>query len=110
MVSIGTSLRLFVWAMVTLGLIMYMCAIIFVEGLAMHITDALYETDAAFEADVREHWCSVLQAMITEYKSVLGGQPWGVVLESLEIAGPFYYWAFIFYVGLIVIAVLKLLT
>jgi len=97
--------------MVTLILIMYMCAIVFVEGIAAHLlaTPAAEITDE-LQASVRDHWSSMPAAILTEYETITGGRPWATVLEPIKAAGGFYHFLFLVYIALLVIAVLRLLT
>lgn len=109
--SIAVSLRSFLWCCFLLIILMYMCAVVFVDGIASHI---LSMPSSEIDEDVRvatnEHWGSLGRAMFTEYKSVTGGNPWGTVVDPLQAAGGFYFALFLLYIGGLVLAALKLFT
>lgn len=111
MLSIAHSLHTFFWAMVMLWLILYMCAIVFVQGVADYIRNSSeYTVPDEIQQDCFEDWGSMHKAMITEYKAIAGGGPWGHVTDGLWHTGPFYYYFFLFYIAVVVLAVFKLLT
>jgi len=111
MVSIGRSLHSFFWAMLTLALIMYMFAIVFLEGIALYLQDTPTDSiDETTRTIIYENWDSIATAMLTEYKSVTGGLPWSHIIQPIEAAGLFYHILFLAYIALLVIAVLRLLT
>jgi len=49
-------------------------------------------------------------SMITLAKAVTGGSPWGLAYEALKPLGAFYLSIFLFFVALLTLAVLRLLT
>merc|ERR1719336_890970 len=104
-------MRSFFWALVTLVLIMYMCAIVFCEGIAvyLHNTSELIIDDSVINS-IDKNWASLGLAMLTEYKAITGGAPWGSVLEPIQAAGMPYVFIFLLYIAFLVIAVLRLLT
>lgn len=111
MLAIAHSLQTFFWAMVMLCLILYMCAIVFVQGVADYIGNSSeYIVPDEIEQDCFENWGSMHKAMLTEYKAIAGGGPWGHVTDGLYHAGSFYYYFFLVYIAVVVLAVFKLLT
>merc|ERR1711865_181610 len=50
------------------------------------------------------------KAMLTEFKIVSGGGPWGQVFGTIEASGDIYRVLFLLYIAFFKIAMLKLLT
>eukprot|EP00928_Gymnodinium_smaydae_P020814 TRINITY_DN18047_c0_g1_i1.p1 TRINITY_DN18047_c0_g1~~TRINITY_DN18047_c0_g1_i1.p1 ORF type:complete len:625 (+),score=91.54 TRINITY_DN18047_c0_g1_i1:58-1932(+) len=113
-VSIAYSLQSFFWAMIVLLLLMYICAIVFVQGVSAYILSTpLSLIQDSVKISTMNHWSSMPKAILTEYKAVTGGGPWGVAegpLDALQAAGMVYFMVFLIYISLLAIAVLRLLT
>eukprot|EP00931_Biecheleriopsis_adriatica_P008633 TRINITY_DN109782_c0_g1_i1.p1 TRINITY_DN109782_c0_g1~~TRINITY_DN109782_c0_g1_i1.p1 ORF type:complete len:603 (-),score=120.97 TRINITY_DN109782_c0_g1_i1:20-1798(-) len=111
LISVTSSLKSFFWSLVTLALVMYICAIVMVSGVAEYLrTPAATSDDLRVQAIALANWGSVWLGMLTLYRSVTGGGPWKDVVEPLERADTFYYAMFLLYIAVLVIGLLKLLT
>merc|ERR1719162_965577 len=111
MISFVSSIQTFWWGMLTIMLMIYMVAIVILQG----VTEFISATPAGqLEADVlevvRESWGSLGKAVLTQYMAVTGGGPWGKAIAPLWLAGPLYYGVWLLYVAVMAMAILKLLT
>merc|ERR1719183_449170 len=92
-------------------LMMYMCAIVFVQGAAEYLVSTpAHEVPDRVRDEISADWGSLHKAILTEYKAIAGGGPWGNLVHSLWDIGPFYYFFFLLYIAVLVLAVFKLLT
>eukprot|EP00931_Biecheleriopsis_adriatica_P017243 TRINITY_DN12420_c0_g3_i1.p1 TRINITY_DN12420_c0_g3~~TRINITY_DN12420_c0_g3_i1.p1 ORF type:complete len:535 (+),score=100.00 TRINITY_DN12420_c0_g3_i1:30-1607(+) len=111
LISVTSSMNCFFWSLVTLALIMYICAIVMVSGVTEYLKmPAVSSDELRIRSIALQHWGSLWLAMETLYRSVTGGGPWGMFVEPLQKAGEFYYMLFITYIAILVIGLLKLLT
>lgn len=111
MISFVSSIQTFWWGMVTIMLMIYMVAIVILQGVAEFVsaTPADEIEESVLEV-VRESWGSLGKAILTQYMAVTGGGPWGKAISPLWLAGPLYYGIWLLYVALMAMAILKLLT
>eukprot|EP00747_Dinoflagellata_sp_TGD_P208038 gnl/TRDRNA2_/TRDRNA2_81561_c0_seq1.p1 gnl/TRDRNA2_/TRDRNA2_81561_c0~~gnl/TRDRNA2_/TRDRNA2_81561_c0_seq1.p1 ORF type:complete len:632 (+),score=121.38 gnl/TRDRNA2_/TRDRNA2_81561_c0_seq1:58-1953(+) len=104
----GSLLSLF-WCFVMLAFVLYVFALIFLQGftLLMQESDQVSqsEADAIFTK-----YGSVEKTMLTLFNHVTGGAGWEESYDLLVLCGPLYSCAFIFYVGFFNFAVLNILT
>merc|ERR1712176_1453209 len=90
---------------------MYMFAVVFLDGMAQYLIDTPPERiDQIVYDGFLNNWGSLGQAMLTLYGSITGGAPWTTVLPPVKETGEFYFILFLFYIALLAIAMLRLLT
>jgi hypothetical protein len=111
MMSIAHSFSSFFWSVMTMALIMYMGSILLVQGVATYVYETPPEEmkDQVMSSCMKD-WGGMTSAMITLFKAIAGGGPWGIFTDPLEEAGLFYFVFFLLYIAFFVIALLKLLT
>eukprot|EP00931_Biecheleriopsis_adriatica_P017240 TRINITY_DN12420_c0_g1_i4.p1 TRINITY_DN12420_c0_g1~~TRINITY_DN12420_c0_g1_i4.p1 ORF type:complete len:532 (+),score=93.65 TRINITY_DN12420_c0_g1_i4:39-1634(+) len=111
LISVTSSMNSFFWSLVTLALIMYICAIVLISGVTEYLkVPSASSDDLRIRAEAATKWGSIWRAMDTLFSSVTGGAPWGNVVEPLQKAGGLYYPTFLLYIAVLVIGLLKLLT
>jgi Ca2+-binding EF-hand superfamily protein len=110
-VSVAHALRSLVWVVLAQLLLMYMFALLMVNGVSSYLLNA---NRAELPEDVRqtaaEYWGSLPRGMLTLYQSVTGGGPWRSVTSPLLAAGPLHYTLFLLYIAVLVLVVLRLFT
>jgi len=111
MLGMAHSMRTFFWSMVALLLMMYVCAIVLVQGVAEYLMDTPYDKiDAELLKGCVSDWGSVRIAIISEFKSIAGGAPWGTITDPLWHAGQMYYYFFLLFIAVMALVFLKLIT
>eukprot|EP00931_Biecheleriopsis_adriatica_P017242 TRINITY_DN12420_c0_g2_i1.p1 TRINITY_DN12420_c0_g2~~TRINITY_DN12420_c0_g2_i1.p1 ORF type:complete len:552 (+),score=86.43 TRINITY_DN12420_c0_g2_i1:23-1678(+) len=111
LISVTSSMNFFFWSLVTLAIIMYICAIVMCDGVSEYLkVPAVSSEDLRIRDIAINHWGSIWLAMDTLYRSVTGGGPWGTFIEPLQKAGDFYFALFLMYIAILVIGLLRLLT
>jgi hypothetical protein len=108
LVALTHSMKTFIWTMLAMALMMYMIAVILVMGVADYLEESASPNDGKIAA--LDHWGSIGQAMLTNYKAVTAGEPWGEAIDSIVVAGKFYFWLWLVYIGLLMFSVLRVLT
>eukprot|EP00931_Biecheleriopsis_adriatica_P081581 TRINITY_DN54928_c0_g1_i1.p1 TRINITY_DN54928_c0_g1~~TRINITY_DN54928_c0_g1_i1.p1 ORF type:complete len:531 (+),score=107.49 TRINITY_DN54928_c0_g1_i1:26-1618(+) len=108
MISILNSMNVFFWAMVTLGMLIYMWSIFFVGAIATSVQRGTL--DEEMTKAVLDNWSTMSTGMLTLFRSVTGGAPWGAAAAPLHATHPIYLMFFLLYIAILLIAVLKLLT
>jgi len=109
--SIASSFRSLLWAMVMLLLIMYIFALCFIQGATMYILETQpKDISAEVEESLFIHWTTVLDALNTLFMAISGGTDWINPLIACEAMGNLYHFLFVFYILFATIAVLNVLT
>jgi len=110
-VSVAHALRSLVWVVMAQMLLMYMFALLLVNGVSAYLLHAdKGEVSEDVERVSREYWGTLPRALLTLYESVTGGGPWRTVTSPLLAAGPMQYTLFLLYIALLVLVVLRLFT
>lgn len=107
--SIVAGLRSFFWVFLVLLMLKYVFGLIFVQG----VTNFLHEEEnmePALREALLNDWGSIFDAMLTLYRPVSAGGPWGPTATRLRKVGFAYFLVFIVYLAFIIFALLKLLT
>lgn len=98
------------WAMAMLIIILFVMALVFVQGSANYLKEQGHElSDNTFE-DFMTHFGSVFETMISLYKAMTGGNDWGIYFDLLVRVGPFYATAFLSYTAFFCFALFNILT
>lgn len=105
---IASSLKPLFWCASMLVVFYYIFGIIFVYAATGYFADP--DQDKSRQADVEKHWGSVAQAMLSLFKASTGGEDWGLVSESLQDVGNFYFILFLFFISFIILALMNILT
>lgn len=97
------------WSIVMLLFIFYLFGLIFVQGIASHIHDEGPDgISDEHRGDIMDSFGSVQKAMVTLFKTAMGGQDWEVYYNLVEPFGNKVL--FLFFVAFIQIALLNILT
>merc|ERR1719162_640924 len=108
------GIRSFIWVFLLLLIMKYACGIMFIQGVVQFLEtkpqfgDAIGIREDEYLSALVTEWGTVANAMLSLYKPVSGGGPWGKTADRLWPVGKIYYTVFILYLAFIVFAVLKL--
>lgn len=105
------SMRSMLWSLVLLVLVLYMFAIIFVQGVVHRLTTE-YETSPSGTPDdaLVEFWGSVSDAMITLFMSSCGGIDWKEAVSPLYYVGSSFVLLFFLYISVFTFVVVNTVT
>jgi len=108
LVPITQSVRSLFWTMLMLSIILYIFAIVFLQGVA----DAFLDDEVVGKQaeDLMIHFGSVKDAMTSLYMAITGGDDWSKYADLLKGVGLTYYYFFFFYIAFLTFAVLNILT
>jgi len=112
--SIAHSGKTFFWGLVLMAFMAYLCCVVTLSGMAeyldRHKLSDYSELDETVRDSILRNWSSLLEAMLTQYRSVTGGGPWGNSVQPVRESGTFYFTIFLLYVAALLMGVMKLLT
>jgi hypothetical protein len=112
--SIANSGKTFIWGIILMSLMAYLCCVVVLQGLTEYLEVQKQTQYDGLSEQVRlsleMNWSSLGSAMITQYRTVTGGGPWGLTVEPLRQCDWFYYAVFLMYIAMLMVAVSKLLT
>eukprot|EP00928_Gymnodinium_smaydae_P020336 TRINITY_DN17862_c1_g1_i1.p1 TRINITY_DN17862_c1_g1~~TRINITY_DN17862_c1_g1_i1.p1 ORF type:complete len:914 (-),score=216.55 TRINITY_DN17862_c1_g1_i1:106-2787(-) len=96
------------WCFVMLAFVLYVFALIFLQGLAAHLaTSTVTPEDKALAL---KWFGSVDVSMCTLYKAVTGGNDWDMYYRVVGLCGQFYDTAFLFFTFFFIFALFNILT
>jgi len=105
------------WCFVMLTMVIYVFALVFVQGLSGYLANELTEMNSAETGqmpenmeEIKECFGSVQQAMLTLYMAVTGGDDWSNYYNILIHAGLPYGIAFIFFTFFFIFSLFNILT
>jgi len=105
--SVLCSLASLTWAIVFLAFVLYLFSLVIIQDVSAHIRDI----ESVPNPLLIEYYGSLLDAMITLFMAITGGDDWRQLLEPLqEFSKLFYTPFFIFYVAFTVFGVMNVLT
>lgn len=107
--SITNSFCGLFWAFVTLALILYIFALMFVQGLTGYVIDEGVNVGPINE-QIKYYFGSVQTAALTLYKCTSGGLNWHDMYVIVSEAGPIASAQYIFFIGFFNFALLNILT
>merc|ERR1712048_1510239 len=96
-------------ALVTLSLLIYVFAIIFMGGIASYLSSGVH-MDEDVKKVALNNWASLADAAVTLLRSITGGGPWGAIVVPLREANELYHILFLVYIAVLSLAIMKLLT
>mmetsp|Transcript_43521 Transcript_43521/g.100171 ORF Transcript_43521/g.100171 Transcript_43521/m.100171 type:complete len:731 (-) Transcript_43521:143-2335(-) len=116
--SIAGSLVMLFWAMLMLGLMMYMFGLCFIYGCSEYLMDV--DTDHLLDPEskdsqavggIRFYYRSIWMSTITLYMAVTGGSDWEPLAAPLKrFNNQLYYYIFLFYIAFSFVSVLNVVT
>lgn len=110
-VAIAHSLACWAWAMFVLVFVMLAAAIAFVEGISSFLeSTAPHDISSDLLLSVEGDWSSVWAAVLTEFKCITGGGPWGQVIAPISSAGVTYLGLFVMYIAITTVAMMRVVT
>lgn len=100
------------WAFVFLVMVMFMCSILFLQGVANTLDDMEWNTERQrlMHDHVQMWFGSLGDAMLSLLAAVTGGQDWLEIKKPLDEVGVMYGAAFIVYLLFITVGVMNVLT
>lgn len=98
------------WTFVMLGFILYVFALIFLQGMIDYLKSSGNKDDPTELELVHGQFGSMTTSMLSLYKAVTGGDDWGVYHEVIDKAGPLYSGFFIAFVFFFTFALFNILT
>lgn len=107
--SIFSTLKSLIWALILLGIIIYMFSIIFTQS----VTDFIKEDSqiTAIESTaLRQDWGRLATSMFTLYLIVTNGRDWYELVDSLATVDPGLIFVLLVYISFIYFAVLNVVT
>eukprot|EP00434_Breviolum_minutum_P026505 symbB.v1.2.023431.t1/scaffold2143.1/size88057/2 len=113
--SIIYTLKSLIWAMILLGLIVYVFSVLFAQA----VGDALiqYSTgspdnvlDDVDIAGMRRYFGTLEDTMLSLFMSIAGGVSWEEVVRPLKVISVFWVVVFLFYIAFTYFAVLNVVT
>jgi len=108
LIALANSAVALLWAVVMLGFVLILFALIFVNAAATYLaTVAGVEPDAEI---VREYFCSLPMTLLTLFMSMTGGIDWWVGAKAMLSIHPAYAVLFVLFVLLMVVVVLNVIT
>jgi len=111
MTMIGQSFRSLFWALLMLGLIMYMFGLCFLQGVTGYLEDNKdREIDPQVRLAIEKYWDSIYDAICTLFMAITRGIDWRLASEPLEEVGQAYHMLFLLYISFTMFAALNILT
>lgn len=92
------------WATLCVGLLMYLCAIVFLQGATAFVAE-----DVLTHEVLRKHYGSLWQACYTLLLAITNGVPWGPLAEDLALISPMFKYLFALYVTFVMFGILNVL-
>mmetsp|Transcript_152366 Transcript_152366/g.486839 ORF Transcript_152366/g.486839 Transcript_152366/m.486839 type:complete len:610 (-) Transcript_152366:90-1919(-) len=111
--SIMLTLKALVWAMILLGMNIYLFAILFTQIATpelLGLPSPCSEVCEAHQAALMKYWGSLPLSMLTLFASVTGGLDWWLVSEPLMRISLVYMLMFLLYISVTVFAMLNVIT
>eukprot|EP00929_Paragymnodinium_shiwhaense_P111517 TRINITY_DN7964_c0_g1_i3.p1 TRINITY_DN7964_c0_g1~~TRINITY_DN7964_c0_g1_i3.p1 ORF type:complete len:661 (-),score=69.69 TRINITY_DN7964_c0_g1_i3:192-2174(-) len=106
----GCAMSLF-WAVIMIGLVLLLFALLFVQALANHLQDeGDAVTDNVSKDDIVEMFGSVESAILRLLELACGFGDWWAVYQVVAVTGPFTSTLFVFFTLFITIAVWNIVT
>mmetsp|Transcript_105885 Transcript_105885/g.297726 ORF Transcript_105885/g.297726 Transcript_105885/m.297726 type:complete len:515 (-) Transcript_105885:178-1722(-) len=109
MFAIMGSIKGMFWSIVLTVCVLYMFALVFVQGIAFH-----FETESDIDPLIKEsivlNFGSMGSAMISMFSSITGGVDWNEVADPLRHVGASYYATFCLFIAFFIFVVLNTIT
>ncbi|CAE7037917.1 unnamed protein product [Symbiodinium natans] len=118
--SIISTLKALFWALILLGLIVYVFAVLFTQAVYDYNNDNNVTAIAAEDwasKDVQDYyaasfryWGSLAKSMLSLFMSIAGGVSWEEAVTPLNRISPIWTFCFLFYIAFTYFAVLNVVT
>ena len=109
--SILHTMKALFWALLLLGLIVYVFGILFAQAAYDYVSDP---ANPALPPEVQEryerYFESLLKSMLAMFMSITGGVSWEEVITPLMYVSPFWPACFVFFIAFSYLAVLNVVT
>mmetsp|Transcript_22155 Transcript_22155/g.63530 ORF Transcript_22155/g.63530 Transcript_22155/m.63530 type:complete len:560 (+) Transcript_22155:79-1758(+) len=99
-----------VWCSLMILFVVYVFALLIVQGLAQDLRDPESRFDQVTEAAILDEFGSVRSAMLSLIECTTGGHDWGTSLDLLWHSDSFVPWAFMAYIGFFALAAWNIVT
>eukprot|EP00928_Gymnodinium_smaydae_P062050 TRINITY_DN45996_c0_g1_i1.p1 TRINITY_DN45996_c0_g1~~TRINITY_DN45996_c0_g1_i1.p1 ORF type:complete len:665 (-),score=69.03 TRINITY_DN45996_c0_g1_i1:196-2190(-) len=103
------SFMCLLWSIIMMMLVFYMISMVIVQGVASYLSQSHGEIEDPY-IDTMEHFGSVEASFLSLFKSVSGGDDWGVFYEALQPLGDFYSTIYLLFIAFSHVALLNILT
>lgn len=103
--SILCSLTSLSWAFLLLGFVLYMFAIIIMQGVEEHL-----QVQASDATGLQRYYGSLGKSMVSLFMAISSGLDWSELVEPLWALSAFYPGLFMFYVAFVLFGILNILT
>ncbi|CAJ1403452.1 unnamed protein product [Effrenium voratum] len=109
--SILSTLKSLFWALVLLGLIMYIFAVLFTQAVNDHLVDPDSPSMEAKELmAAHNYYGSLFDTMLSLFMSICGGVSWEDVIAPLKVISVLWTIIYVFYIAFVYFAVLNVIT
>merc|ERR1719253_549054 len=108
--SFRRSLVTLFWSLVMIGFILFIFALIFLQGMADFMVTEHAIIDDELEAAVLNKFGSMGSSVLTLYEAVTGGDDWGNTYHVVVQAGVFYGGVFLLFTFFFILALFNILT
>merc|ERR1711970_132099 len=108
--SLRSSLWALFWSCIMVGLVLYIYALVFVQGMADHIIVKGDDLDSSFKKRALDSFGSLPKAMLTLYMAAAGGVDWSGTYHMVQESGPLYGALFILFTFFFTFALFNILT
>jgi len=106
--SIISTLKALFWALILLGLIIYVFAVLFTQAVYDHNTDT--PLPEPHLSSSKHYWGSLSKSMLSLFMSIANGVSWEEAVAPLEAISSIWVFAFLFYIAFTYFAVLNVVT
>lgn len=115
--SIISTLKALFWALILLGLIVYVFAVLFTQAVYDYNSDNNITAIAELDEDVKfyqsastRYWGSLAKSMLSLFMSIAGGVSWEEAVTPLDRISTIWTFCFLFYIAFTYFAVLNVVT
>eukprot|EP00928_Gymnodinium_smaydae_P005884 TRINITY_DN12039_c0_g1_i1.p1 TRINITY_DN12039_c0_g1~~TRINITY_DN12039_c0_g1_i1.p1 ORF type:complete len:607 (-),score=107.34 TRINITY_DN12039_c0_g1_i1:305-2125(-) len=109
LVSIINCFTALFWAFVTLALILYIFALMYVQSMIAFVEDPGFDKDDSVTQEVYKYFGSLETAALSLYQCASGGIDWWRVYAIVQLRGAVECAGFLFFIGFFNFAVLNIL-
>jgi hypothetical protein len=110
---ISKSFRSLFWAIIMLGLVLYLFSLAFLQGVTGYMSDKVklkQEIPPDIKVDIELYWDSMQDCMVTLLMSITRGIDYRKASKSLEEVGQVYHILFLFFISFATFSICNVLT
>jgi len=93
------------WACLSLAVVLYTFALLFLQGVETHARAAKDSDDSLYR-----YYGSIAKTMACLFMAITHGREWEALVQPLNQVSPLYFGLFVFYVGFVLFFIMNLLT